>query len=56
MNMYKLFIVVISLTFFGCNNSKTSKNVLMLQVGILTLEMVVFSITRTTRVKKLVQD
>jgi len=27
MNMYKLFIVVISLTFFGCNNSKTSKNV-----------------------------
>ena len=25
--MYKLFIVVISLTFFGCNNSKTSKNV-----------------------------
>jgi len=26
MNMYKLFIVVISLTFFGCNNSKTSKN------------------------------
>ena len=27
MNMYKLFIVVMSLTFFGCNNSKTSKNV-----------------------------
>ena len=27
MNMYKLLIVVISLTFFGCNNSKTSKNV-----------------------------
>ena len=27
MNMYKLFIVVISLTFFGCNNSKTSKNI-----------------------------
>ena len=26
MNMYKLFIVLISLTFFGCNNSKTSKN------------------------------
>ena len=25
--MYKLFIVVISLTFFGCNNSKTSKNI-----------------------------
>jgi len=25
--MYKLFIVLISLTFFGCNNSKTSKNV-----------------------------
>ena len=24
--MYKLFIVLISLTFFGCNNSKTSKN------------------------------
>ena len=27
MNMYKLFIIVISLTFFGCNNSKTSKNI-----------------------------
>jgi len=27
MNMYKLFIVVISLAFFGCNNSKTSKNI-----------------------------
>ena len=27
MNMYKLFVVLISLTFFGCNNSKTSKNV-----------------------------
>ncbi len=26
MNMYKLFVVIISLTFFGCNNSKTSKN------------------------------
>ena len=25
--MYKLFIIVISLTFFGCNNSKTSKNI-----------------------------
>ena len=25
--MYKLFIVLISLTFFGCNNSKTSKNI-----------------------------
>ena len=25
--MYKLFIVVISLSFFGCNNSKTSKNI-----------------------------
>ena len=25
--MYKLFIVVISMTFFGCNNSKTSKNI-----------------------------
>ena len=24
--MYKLFVVLISLTFFGCNNSKTSKN------------------------------
>ena len=27
MNIYKLFIIVISLTFFGCNNSKTSKNI-----------------------------
>ncbi|MBT7527939.1 MAG: gliding motility lipoprotein GldJ, partial [Flavobacteriaceae bacterium] len=27
MNMYKLFVVLISLTFFGCNNSKTSKNI-----------------------------
>ena len=26
MNMYKLFVVLISLTFFGCNNSKTSMN------------------------------
>ena len=25
--MYKFFVVLISLTFFGCNNSKTSKNV-----------------------------
>ena len=24
--MYKLFVVLISLTFFGCNNSKTSMN------------------------------